>query len=96
MINKNQVKTGDSHLLIDGNGSQKMVTIPNKQLRKVTNNKFGFFRSKEEYDPSLKPRSFGEMTIQEYMSERLNDQIKYYDKTANRSKKRYLRNRLSQ
>ena len=70
-----------------------MVTIPNKQLRKVTNNKYGFFKSKEEYDPSLKPRSFGEMTIQEYMSERLNDQIKYYDKTVNRSKKRYLRKR---
>ena len=54
---------------------------------------FGLFKRKVEYDPSLKIRDFGEMTPQEYMAERLNDQIKYYDKTANLSKKTYLRNR---
>lgn len=51
------------------------------------------FKKKPDYDPSLKPRGFGEMSPEEYISERLNDQIKYYDKTANRAKKTYLINR---
>lgn len=45
------------------------------------------------YDPRLRPREFGEMTQKEYISERLNDQLKYYDRVANRSKRNYLVNR---
>lgn len=47
----------------------------------------------EAYDPSLKARDFKEMSQKDYMVERLNDQLKYYDKVANRSKKRYLQSR---
>ena len=45
------------------------------------------------YDPSLKPREFGEISQKEYIIERLNDQLKYYDKVASRSKSRYLKSR---
>ena len=50
-------------------------------------------KKNEAYDPSLKARDFKEMSQKEYMIERLNDQLKYYDKVANRSKKRYLQSR---
>lgn len=57
------------------------------------NNNGSNSKSKNSYDPSLKPREFGELSQKEYIIERLNDQLKYYDKIANRSKRRYLMSR---
>ena len=45
------------------------------------------------YDPGLPVRNFGELTAERYIEERLNDQLRYYDKTANRAKRRYLQSR---
>lgn len=49
--------------------------------------------AKGEYDPSLPLRDFGTLTVEKYIDERLNNQLRYYDKTANKAKKRYLRSR---
>jgi hypothetical protein len=46
--------------------------------------------AKRGYDPALPPRALGELTVQNYIDERLNDQLRYYDKVANRAKSRYL------
>ena len=48
---------------------------------------------KEGYDPSLPLRDFGSLTVEKYIEERLNNQLAYYDKTANKAKRRYLRSR---
>jgi hypothetical protein len=48
------------------------------------------WRKKEEWDPSLKKRDFGELQAKEYIVERLNQYLKYYDNTAMKAKKAYL------
>ena len=48
---------------------------------------------KVEWDPSLPLRGFGELTPEEYIKERVNQEIKYYSKSATQSKKSYLRMR---
>ena len=46
------------------------------------------------YDPGLPVRDFAEMTTKGYIEERLNNQLRYYDKTATRAKRRYLQSRF--
>jgi hypothetical protein len=46
---------------------------------------------REEYNPDVKPRKFGQLHADEYITERLNDYLRYYDKTAKQAKSRYLR-----
>jgi hypothetical protein len=46
------------------------------------------------YDPGLPVRDFAEMTTKSYIDERLNNQLRYYDKTATRAKRRYLQSRF--
>lgn len=48
---------------------------------------------KGEWDPSLPLRGFGKLTPEEYIKERLNPEIKYYSKSATKSKQSYLRMR---
>jgi hypothetical protein len=63
-------------------------------MDKIENNSGSTAKKAKGYNPSMKPREFGEMTQKEYISERLNDQLRYYDKVANRSKSRYLRSKF--
>ena len=49
---------------------------------------------KKTYDPGLPVRKYGELSPEQYIEERLNDQLRYYDRTATRAKKRYLQSRL--
>ena len=46
------------------------------------------------YDPGLPLRGFGDLRPKEYIEERLNNQLRYYDKTAGKGKKRYLQSRF--
>ena len=39
-------------------------------------------------------RGFDSLKEEEYIEERLNDQLRYYDRTANRAKSRYLQSRF--
>lgn len=49
---------------------------------------------KPAYDPGLPVRKYGELSPEQYIEERLNDQLRYYDRTATRAKRRYLQSRL--
>jgi hypothetical protein len=43
--------------------------------------------------PKLPPRGFAQMSAQEFIAERVNPALGYYDKTANKHKRAYLRMR---
>lgn len=45
--------------------------------------------------PKLPPRGFAAMTPEQYIAERLNPNIAWYDKTANANKEKYLRMRAT-
>ncbi len=62
------------------------------QVEIVTGEKEGF-ASSHVYDPALPARGLGELTVERYIDERLNDQLRYYDRTATRAKRRYLQSR---
>lgn len=48
---------------------------------------------KAEWSAKLPPRAFGKITQEEYVAERLNPEIVYYNKSATAAKKNYLRMR---
>jgi len=48
---------------------------------------------KEEWSPNLPARGFGKLTAEEYVAERLNPELAYYDTNAGKAKKNYLRMR---
>jgi Protein of unknown function (DUF4231) len=48
---------------------------------------------KAEWSAKLPPRGFGKLTPEEYVSERLNPEMDYYNKSATLAKKNYLRMR---
>jgi hypothetical protein len=50
-------------------------------------------KPKEEWTPKLLPRGYGKLTPEEYISERINQEIAYYNKTAGKYKNRYLQMR---
>ncbi len=45
--------------------------------------------------PMLPPRGFARLTAEDYIAERVNQALKYYDKAANKQKKIYLRMRAT-
>jgi hypothetical protein len=50
-------------------------------------------KAKAEWVPKLPLRGFGKLTPEEYVDERLNPEMGYYNKSATRAKKRYLQMR---
>ena len=46
------------------------------------------------YDPGMPVRAFGTLSQEHYIDERLNDQLRYYDRTAGKAKSRYLQSRM--
>jgi hypothetical protein len=50
-------------------------------------------QKKEEWVPKFPARGFGALTPQEYVTERLNPEMAYYNKSATSAKKNYLRRR---
>ena len=50
-------------------------------------------QKKEEWTPRLPARGFAQLTAQEYVDERLNPEIVYYNKSAGKAKQRYLQMR---
>jgi hypothetical protein len=48
---------------------------------------------KTEWSSNLPPRGYGKLTPEEYVSERLNPEMNYYNKSATSAKKNYLRMR---
>ena len=46
------------------------------------------------YDPGMPVRAFATLSQEHYIEERLNDQLRYYDRTAGKAKNRYLQSRL--
>jgi hypothetical protein len=48
---------------------------------------------KAEWSSNFPPRGFGKLTSEEYVSERINPQMNYYNKSATSAKKNYLRMR---
>jgi len=47
-------------------------------------------KNEKVYDPRMIPRNFGEMVVKDYIQERLNDQLSFYDNKSKTMKSRYL------
>jgi hypothetical protein len=51
-------------------------------------------KASSTYAPGMPVRNFGDLTGEKYIEERLNDQLRYYDKAATKGKRRYLQSRF--
>ena len=51
-------------------------------------------KASSTYAPGMPVRNFGDLTGEKYIEERLNDQLRYYDRTATKGKRRYLQSRF--
>jgi hypothetical protein len=65
-----------------------------RYLAAALNRKSSQTGESDPYDPKLPLRGPGELTVSDYIKERLNDQLVYYDNTAKREKHAYLRDRV--